>query len=75
MITMYNFLCTDNEYVNKIKTVINQAQMEYEYDDSVNPNLLWEMFKMKVREESLKYGVRLYVDPVIPSLRFLLVWL
>ena len=25
-------------------------------DDTVNPNLLWEMVKMKVREESLKYG-------------------
>ena len=24
--------------------------------DTVNPNLLWEMVKMKVREESLKYG-------------------
>ena len=25
-------------------------------DDNVSPNLLWEMVKMKVREESLKYG-------------------
>ena len=47
----------DIEYVNQIKAVINQTRNEYEKDDSVNPNLLWEMVKMKVREESLKYGV------------------
>lgn len=25
-------------------------------NDTVNPNLLWEMVKLKVREKSLKYG-------------------
>ena len=47
----------DIEYVNQIKAVINQTRNEYENDDSVNPNLMWEMVKMKVREKSLKYGV------------------
>ena len=34
---------------------VNQTKAELQ-DDTVNPNLLWEMVKMKVREESLKYG-------------------
>ena len=46
----------DIEYVNRIKSVINQTKVEYAQDDTVNPNLLWEMVKLKVREESLKYG-------------------
>ena len=46
----------DIEYVNRIKLIINQTKAEYVQDDTVNPNLLWEMVKMKVREESMKYG-------------------
>ena len=46
----------DIEYVNRIKLIINQTKAEYVQDDTVNPNFLWEMVKMKVREESLKYG-------------------
>ena len=46
----------DIEYVNRIKLITNQTKAEYVQDDTVNPNLLWEMVKMKVREESLKYG-------------------
>ena len=46
----------DIEYVNRIKLIINQTKVEYVQDDTVSPNLLWEMVKMKVREESLKYG-------------------
>ena len=46
----------DIEYVIRIKLIINQTKAEYVQDDTVNPNLLWEMVKMKVREESLKYG-------------------
>lgn len=49
-------LLNDIEYVNKIKAIIKETRNEYEKDDSVNPNLLWEMVKMKVREESMKYG-------------------
>ena len=47
----------DIEYVNKIKATRKETRNEYEKDDSVNPNLLWEMVKMKVREKSMKYGV------------------
>ena len=46
----------DTEYVNRIKSIIKQTKDEYAQDDTVNPNLLWEMVKLKVREESLKYG-------------------
>ena len=33
-----------------------KTKEEYEKDDTVDPNLLWEMIKMKVREASMKYG-------------------
>ena len=46
----------DTEYVNQIKSIIKQTKDEYAQDDTVNPNLLWEMVKLKVREESLRYG-------------------
>ena len=39
----------DIEYVNQVKLIINQTKAEYVQDDTVNPNLLWEMVKMKVR--------------------------
>ena len=41
--------------VNKIKAIIKETRNKHRKDDSVNPNLLREMVKMKVREESLKY--------------------
>ena len=46
----------DIEYVNRIKSITKQTKVEYAQDDTVNPNLLWEMVKLKEREESLKYG-------------------
>ncbi|XP_067056012.1 intermediate filament protein ifa-1-like [Acropora muricata] len=46
----------DTEYVNQIKSIIKQTKEEYAQDDTVHPNLLWEMVKLKVREESLTYG-------------------
>ena len=58
--TLWSLLNTsflnDIEYVNRIKLILNQTKAEYVQDDTVNPNLLWEMVKMKVREESMKYG-------------------
>ena len=54
---------SDIEYVNRIKLIINQTKAEYVQDDTVNPNLLWEMVKMKVREESLKYGTSKKMKP------------
>ena len=41
------------EYVNEIKRTIEQVQEEY---NDINPTLLWEMTKMKIRETSLTYA-------------------
>ena len=47
---------TELEYVNQIKTTIQETNDEYKNDESVNPSLLWEMIKLKVREKSLRYS-------------------
>ena len=39
-----------------IKTTICQTKNEYQSDNSVNPALLWDMIKMKVREKSIAYA-------------------
>ena len=43
------------EYVNQIKTTIQETYDEYKNDESVHPSLLWEMIKLKIREKSLRY--------------------
>ena len=40
----------------QIKTTIQETYDEYKDDESVNPSLLWEMIKLKVREKSLRYS-------------------
>ena len=47
---------TEIDYVNQIKRAIQETRDEYEDDDSVNPSLLWEMVKLKVRDKSLHYS-------------------
>ena len=47
---------TDVNYVNQIRTTIREVLSEYKNDTSVNPSLLWEMIKLKIREQSLKYA-------------------
>ena len=49
-------LLTDEEYLKAIRTVIHQTKIEYKSDNLVNPALLWEMIKMKVREKSISYA-------------------
>ena len=44
------------EYINQIKTTIQETYDEYKNDELVNPSLLWEMIKLKVREKSLRYS-------------------
>ena len=44
------------EYVNIIKSTIQNVKEEYQHDKTVNDSLLWEMIKLKVREQSLKYA-------------------
>ena len=47
---------TETAYVNLIKATIKEVQDEYENDDMVNPALLWDMIKLKIREKSLQYA-------------------
>ena len=49
-------LLKEEEYLNLIKTTIYQTKNEYQSDNSVNPALLWDMIKMKVREKSIVYA-------------------
>ena len=44
------------EYVNKIKSTIKSVTEEYQHDQTMNNSSLWEMIKLKVREQSLKYA-------------------
>lgn len=44
------------DYVNQIRAVIKETHDEYRNDDTVNDALLWEMLKLKIREQSLKYA-------------------
>ena len=39
-----------------MKITIQQTADEYKEDDSVNPALLWDMIKLKVREKSISYA-------------------
>ena len=47
---------TDTNYIELIKQTIQQTREEYENDDSINPALLWDMIKLKVREKSLSFA-------------------
>ena len=51
-------LLTETDYVNQIKRTIQETQDDYKDDDSVNPSLLWEVIKMKVREKSPRYSAK-----------------
>ena len=46
----------DEEYIKKIQSIITQTKDEYALDNTVDPNLLWEMIKMKIRETSIEFG-------------------
>ena len=47
---------SDVNYVNQIRRAIQEVLAEYENDDGVNPALLWEMIKSKVREQLFKFA-------------------
>ena len=49
-------LLTEIGYTEQVKIIIQQTADEYKEDDTVNPALLWEMIKMKVREKSISYA-------------------
>ena len=47
---------TETAHVNLIKATVKEVQDEYENDDMVNPTLLWDMIKLKIREKLLQYA-------------------
>ena len=47
---------TEVEYINQIRTTIEDVKSEYQNDLSVKASLLWEMVKSKVREQTVKYA-------------------
>ena len=47
---------SDANYVNQIRATITKVPDEYVNDDSVNPTLMWEMIKLKICEQSIKYA-------------------
>ena len=53
---MNTSLLSEVNYANQIRTVIKEVNDEYVNDENVNPTLLWEMIKLKVREQSIKYA-------------------
>ena len=44
------------EYINQIRETIEQVKLEYQEDKYVNPALMWEMIKLKIREKSIRYA-------------------
>ena len=44
------------KYVQEITTTIESTVNQYKDDTSVNPALLWEMIKLKMREKSISYA-------------------
>ena len=50
------FLLTEIEYVNQIKSTIQAVKEEYQNDDTTNSALMWEMIKLKVQEQSIRYA-------------------
>ena len=49
-------LLSETRYVQEIKTAIENTVKQYKDDTSVNPALLWELIKLKVREKSISYA-------------------
>ena len=49
-------LLTEMDYINQIRAVIKETQEEYQNDTFVNDALMWEMIKLNIRKQSLKYS-------------------
>ena len=47
---------SDANYVNQIRATIKKVTDEFVNDYSVNPTLMWEMTKLKICEQSIKYA-------------------
>jgi len=49
-------LLSEIDYINQIRATIKDTQESYKNDCFVNDALMWEMTKLKIREQSLKYS-------------------
>ena len=49
-------LLSEIDYINQIRVTIKNTQEEYKNDSFVDDALMWEMIKLKIREQSLKYS-------------------
>ena len=49
-------LLADNNFIETIKIAIQETANEYKDDNQINPLLLWDMVKLKVREKSITYS-------------------
>ena len=47
---------SETEYINQIKTTIEGIKDEYQNEKSLNASLLWEMIRLKVREQRVRYA-------------------
>ena len=50
-------LLTESDYVNQIIAQIEYVKQDYRGENSINPALLWEMVKLKIREKTISYAV------------------
>ncbi|CAH3020822.1 unnamed protein product, partial [Porites evermanni] len=48
-------LLADKDYIDLIRLTIQETENEYANDKSINPALLWDMIKLKIREKSLSF--------------------
>jgi len=49
-------LPTEMDYINQMRAVIKDTQEEYQNDTFVNDALMWEMIKLNIRKQALKYS-------------------
>ncbi|KAL9962757.1 hypothetical protein ACROYT_G031895 [Oculina patagonica] len=53
---MNSLFLKDLEYINLIKETINEVSNDYKEDDTVDAILLWDVMKMQIRANSIKYA-------------------
>ena len=56
MLKLNTSFLKETEYINQIRETIEQVKLEYQEDKYVNPALMWEMIKLKIREKSIRYA-------------------
>ena len=53
---MNSHFLKDVEYINLIKETINEVSNDYKEDETVDAVLLWDVMKMQIRANSIKYA-------------------